>query len=85
MTERRGGGILKINRRGGANKLRGGARKSGKLIHGGARLFDTLEYPPALLSKINNHTGMLTRHTRVYIKLKSARRNNSKKSQKFFI
>ena len=35
---------LKINRRGGANKLRGGARKCGKLIHGGARLFDTLEY-----------------------------------------
>ena len=41
---KKGGGILKINRRGGANKLRGGARKCGKLMHGGARLFDTLEY-----------------------------------------
>ena len=35
---------VNFNRRGGANKLRGGGNKSLKLIDGGARLLETPEY-----------------------------------------
>ena len=40
---------LKINRRGGANKLRGGAQNFRKKIDGGARLFGTQEYLALLI------------------------------------